>query len=152
MLSKYSYSYSGFVYSPQPWKTHISYLAGKIARVIGVLRKARKNSNNDCMINLYNAFIYPYLMYCNQIWGSINLSKLQVLQNKAVRIVTGSPPRSNSENIYRCSGIMKLNYINTYLMGRFMYRIYQKTLSAILMTFSDTIIKYMIMIPGLRAI
>ena len=72
-----------------------------------------------------------HVMYCNQIWGSINLSKLQVLQNKAVRIVTGSPPRSNSENIYICSGIMKLTYINTYLMGRFMYRIYHKTLSAI---------------------
>ena len=48
-----------------------------------------------------------------------------------MRIVTGSPPRSNSENMYRCSGIMKLNYINTYLVGRFMYKIYHKTLPAI---------------------
>ena len=116
------------------WKTHISYMAGKVARGIGVLGKARKYFNNDCMINLYNAFIYPYLMYCNQIWGSTyktNLSKLQVLQNKAVRIVTGSPPRSNNENMYRCSGIMQLNYINTYLVGRFMYKVYHKTLPAI---------------------
>ena len=116
------------------WKTHISYVAGKVARGIGVLGKARKYFNNDCMINLYNAFIYPYLMYCNQIWGSTyktNLSKLQVLQNKAVRIVTGSPPRRNNEYMYRCSEIMKLNHINTYLVGRFMYKVYHKTLPAI---------------------
>ena len=109
-------------------------MAGKVARGIGVLEKARKYFNNDCMINLYNAFIYPYLMYCNQIWGSTyktNLSKLQVLQNKAVRIVTGSPPRSNNGNMYRCSGIMKLNYINTYLVWRFMYKVYHKILPAI---------------------
>ena len=98
------------------------------------LGKARKYINNDCMINLHNAFTYPYLMYCNQIWGSTyktNLSKLQVLQNKSVRIIAGSLPRSNTENIYRCSGIMKLNYINTYLVERFMYKVYHKTLPAI---------------------
>ena len=107
---------------------------GKLQGESGVLGKARKYFNNDCMISLYNAFIYPYLIYGNQIWGSTYktyLSKLQVLQNKAVRIVTGSPPRSNSENMYRCSGIMKLNYINTYLVGRFMYKIYHKNLPAI---------------------
>ena len=120
------------------WKTDISYVAGKVARGIGVLGKVRKYFNNDCMINLYNAFKYPYLMYCNQIWGSTyktNLSKLQVLQNKAVQIVTGSPPRSNNENMYRCSEIMKLNHINTYLVGRFMYKVYHKTLPAIFYDF-----------------
>ena len=99
-------------------------------------------------------------MYCNKIWGSTyktNLSKLQAFQNKAVRIVTGSPRRSNSENMYKCSGLMKLllmklNYINTYLGGIFMHKVYHKTLPAILMIFSGAFIVYMIMIPGLRAI
>ena len=105
-----------YIGSKLDWKTHISYVGGKIARGIGVLIKARKYFNNDCMINLYNAFIFPYLMYCNQIWGNTyktNLSKLQVLQNKAVRIVRGSSQRSNIENKYRCNGIMNLDLINT---------------------------------------
>ena len=116
------------------WKTHISYVGGKIARGIGVLIKARKYFNNDCMINLYYAFIFPYLMYCNHIWGNTyktNLSKLQVLQNKAVRIVTGSSRRSNIENIYRCNGIMNLDFINTYLVGKFMYKVYHKDVPTI---------------------
>ena len=85
------------------------------------------------MINLYNAF-YPYFMYCNHIWESIykaNLLKLQILQNKAVRIATRSPLRSNTENVYKCSGIMKLDDSNTYLVGKFMYKVYQKVVPAI---------------------
>ena len=32
------------------WKTHISYVGGKIARGIGVLVKARKYFDNECML------------------------------------------------------------------------------------------------------
>ena len=63
------------------------------------------------------------------------LSTLQVLQKKAVRIVTGSPPRSNSENMHRCIGIMKLNYPNTYSVRKFMYKICHKSIPAIFYDF-----------------
>ena len=55
-----------------------------------------------------------------------NLSKLQILQNKAVRIVTGSSRRCNTENMYRYNKIMNLDCINTYLKGRFMCKIYYR--------------------------
>ena len=52
------------------WKFHISYIAGKIARGIGIIIKARKYFSSECMISLYHSFIYPYLIYCNHIWGN----------------------------------------------------------------------------------
>ena len=67
------------------------------------------------MITLYNAFILPYLMYCNQIWGSTyqsNLKKLQVLQNKVVRVVTGSSRRMHVESMYNEYRILRLSDIN----------------------------------------
>ena len=82
---------------------------GKIARGIRILIKARGYFNNDCMKCLYYSFIYPYLMYCNHIWGNTyktSLSKLQVLQNKAVRVITGSNPRTNTELINNKSGLL----------------------------------------------
>ena len=106
---------------------HIDYVSGKIARGIGILIKARKVLSNGCMTNLYYAFIYPYLIYCNHIWGNTyktTLSKLQILQNKAIRITTGSPPRTNNETLYRQNCILNLNKINTYLVGKFMYNVY----------------------------
>ena len=109
------------------WKMHIDYVSGKIARGIGILIKARKVLSNECMTNLYYAFIYPYLIYCNHIWGNTyktTLSKLQILQNKAIRITTGSPPRTNNETLYRQNCMLNLNKINTYLVGKFMYNVY----------------------------
>ena len=52
-------------------------------------------------------------------------------RKKAVRIATGSPLRSNTDNMYKCSGIMKLDCINTYLVGKVMYKVYHKIIPAI---------------------
>ena len=118
------------------WKTHISCVGVKNAREIGVLVKARKYFDNDCMMKLYNAFVHPYLKYCSHTWVWVtyktNLWKLQILQNKAVRIVTDSSRRCYTENMYRYKDIMNLDCINTYLMGRFLYKIYHKELPDII--------------------
>ena len=107
------------------WKIHLAYISGKIARGIGILIKVRGYFNNDCMKCLYYSFIYPYLMYCNHIWGNTykkSLSKLQLLQNKAVRVITGSNPRTNTELLYNRSGLHDLNDTNLYLVGLFMHK------------------------------
>ena len=51
------------------WKKHISYLAGTISKGIGIIIKARHYLNKKGIIALYYSFIYPYLIYCNHIWG-----------------------------------------------------------------------------------
>ena len=113
------------------WKVHLAYKSGKTARGMGILIKARGYFNNDCMKCVYCSFIYRYLVYCNHIWGNTyktSLSKLQVLQNKAVRVITGSTPPSNTELLYNKSGLINLNDINLYLVGLFMHEIHQGNL------------------------
>ena len=109
------------------WRMCVDYVSGKVARGIGILIRARKVFSNECMTNLYYAFIYPYLIYCNHIWGNTyktTLSKLQILQNKAIRIITGSPTRTNNETLYKQNCMLNLNKINTYLVGKLMYNAY----------------------------
>ena len=108
------------------WKQHIAYVSGKIARGIGMIIKARQYLNKQGLISLYYSFIYPYLTYCNHIWGSTSktsLKRLTTLQNKAVRIIAHARWRASSDPIYKHLNIMKLAHINTYLIGRFMFRI-----------------------------
>ena len=110
------------------WKMHINDISGKISRGIAIIVKARKLINTESLKCLYYSFIYPYLTYGNQIWGSTyksNLEKIYVLQKKAMRIITGSPPRCHSEPLFKNLGLLKLEDINTYLIGMFMYRIYK---------------------------
>ena len=50
---------------------HISYINNKILNGLGILIKARKYLNRRSLVNLYYTFVYPYLIYCVEIWGHI---------------------------------------------------------------------------------
>ena len=52
------------------WHAHIGYIKNKISKSIGIIYKARKYINKQNLINLYYSFIFPYLIYCNEIWGN----------------------------------------------------------------------------------
>ena len=111
------------------WKKHICYIAGKISRGIGIILKSRKYLNEESLLTLYYCFIYPFLIYCNNVWGNTyktNLSKLQILQNQVLRIITGSKPRCLVDPLYKNLGILNLSEINVYLTGMFMYKIYNQ--------------------------
>ena len=51
------------------WKKDISYLASKISKGTGMIIKATHYLNKNGLIALYYSFVYPYLIYCNFIWG-----------------------------------------------------------------------------------
>ena len=92
------------------WKQHIAYVSGKIARGIGMIIKARQYLNKQGLISLYYSFIYPYLTYCNHIWGSTyktSFMRLTTLQNKAVRIIAHARWRTSCDPIHKYLNIMK---------------------------------------------
>ena len=106
-------------------KKHISYLAGKISKGTGMVIKAGHYLNKNGIMALYYSFIYPYLIYCNHIWGCIYksiLKKIITLQNKITRIITSSKARDSAQPLNEQLGILKLLNINKYLIGRFMFR------------------------------
>ena len=51
------------------WIDHITYVKNKVAKGIGIIRKASKLLNNKALLNLCHTFIFPYLIYCVEIWG-----------------------------------------------------------------------------------
>ena len=44
------------------WTNHISYIKNKIAKCFGIILRARKFFNKKTLLNLYHAFIFPYLI------------------------------------------------------------------------------------------
>ena len=61
------------------WKDHISFVCRKVTRGIGVIIKARKVLHSESLKCLYNSFIYPYMIYCNQVWGSACKTNIEPL-------------------------------------------------------------------------
>ena len=108
------------------WKDHINYISGKVSRGIGMILKARWYLTKKALMTLYYSFVYPYLTYCNHIWGSTsptNLMKLQKLQNRIIRIICNTNRRDHVRPMYKATGLLQLGDINKYLICRFMFRV-----------------------------
>ena len=44
------------------WKDHVSYIAGKVSRGIGMVIKAKQYLQKEALVTLYYSFIYSYLL------------------------------------------------------------------------------------------
>ena len=111
------------------WSAHISYISKKISKCIGIILKSRKVFSNETLLSLYHTFVYPYLSYCIHVWGKAyktHLNDLVVLQNKAMRIINGVPPRTNMDNFYIENNILTAKHIYNYNIGLFMYKYVNK--------------------------
>ena len=116
------------------WKDHVSFVCRKVGRGLGVIIKARKVLQNESLKNLYYSFIYPYLIYCNQVWGSAcktNIEPPFILQKTALKIITGVHPRSPSEPLFCQLKFLNCENIFKYLVGRLMYRVYHEELTTL---------------------
>ena len=63
------------------WQHHISYISCKVAKGFGIIIKLRKILNNESLQSMHYAFVYPYMMYCNPVWGNayaVHINKLHV--------------------------------------------------------------------------
>ena len=49
---------------------HIHYIKNKISKSIGILFKIRNFLDNHKLRSMYFTFIYPYLIYCVEVWGN----------------------------------------------------------------------------------
>ena len=81
---------------------HIENLGKKICSGIGALRRIKPFVPLRSLKMLYKALIQPYFDYCSPLWdtcGKVHKEKLQVLQNRAARVITGARFDVNSANV-----------------------------------------------------
>ena len=75
------------------WTEHIQYIKNKISKSIGILIKIRPYLDKVTLRNLYFTFVYPYLIYCVEVWGNAcdtHLDPIIKIQKKCVRVITFS--------------------------------------------------------------
>jgi hypothetical protein len=105
---------------------HITEMCKKISKSVGLLYKISSCVPEKILINLYHSLVYPYLLYCNIVWGgtySAHLGPLQLLQKKIVRILTNQPYLAHTDPLFHRTGILKLNDIHRYLLALHAFKI-----------------------------
>ena len=85
------------------WKNHLLYLSTKMAKSIGILSRARKFLNKTTLTQLYYSFLYPYLTYCNVIWGKATENALGPIfktPKRAIRIIENIRYRDSTKEAF----------------------------------------------------
>ena len=117
------------------WKHHITYICNKISKGMGIILKARNVLNKESLVSLYYTMVYPYLTYCNHVWGTAylsNLSKLITLQKKIVKIILNVHPRTESAPLFKELGFIRLVDMNRFLIAKFMHLVHSGMVPSII--------------------
>ena len=116
------------------WKQQILNVSKKISRGIGILAKLRGSMDQKLLINIYYCLVFSHLSYGVEAWGSAcetSLKRLHILQNKAVRILTGNQyfqifgeppgPLPSSSPLYKELKFLKFNDLFRMSVAKFVY-------------------------------
>ena len=112
------------------WKPQIGSITKKVAKVIGILTRAKQFLNKKTLIQLYFSFAYPYLIYGNIIWGSAPSSTLWPLfkiQKIIIRIICNIRKRNSTQNEFKNLKILRVPDIHRFSLCLFMFK-YEKNL------------------------
>ncbi len=80
------------------WDDHINNMILKISDKICILRSLRNIVPTDTLIQIYNAILQPHLDYGDAVYNSASQTsknRLQKLQTRAARLITGSGSRTS---------------------------------------------------------
>ena len=92
---------------------------------MGIILKARKLLKKTVLYQLYNLFVFPYLIYCSEVWGTasnIHLQPLIKLQKKIIRIINFSPYNSPTKLIFQELNILPFKKLVFHRIGLQMFK------------------------------
>ena len=96
------------------WKYHISHVASKISRNIGIIARLRHFTPFSTLQHVYRSLIFPYLSYGLVAWGlaaQSHLEKNLVLQKRAVRLMNFAQSRTHAIPYFISSNIMPISML-----------------------------------------
>lgn len=105
----------GLILDPKvSWDSQIEHLCARLSRVIYLLRQLKSLVSKSYLRMSYFAFFNSLLLYGITIWGnSPGVSKLLILQKKAIRIITGAQFNEHCRPLFKKEHIFTI--VNLYI-------------------------------------
>ena len=105
---------------------HIEQICKKVCSGIGVLRRIKPFVPRCSLLKLYKSLIQPYFDYCSPLWDTCDKflkDKLQTLQNRDARSISGAKYDVGSEDILINLGLDSLEIRRKKLKSVHVYKI-----------------------------
>ena len=96
-----NFKYLGvFIFEDLTWNHHVEYLTTKINQRLGLLKRIKHLLPFEARMLFYNGLVLPLFDYADIVWGDKNnstlMNNIQILQNKAAKIILDRPIQSSS--------------------------------------------------------
>ena len=108
------------------FKQHISMISIKLSRAVGIMYKLKHILPAYVLKQLYFAFFHPHLLYGIIIWAATfksYLEPLNILQNKAIKIIDNRKWCDRVTPIYKHLHILKLEDLLNLETSKFMFKL-----------------------------
>ncbi|XP_078352388.1 uncharacterized protein LOC144637110 [Oculina patagonica] len=84
------------------WSDHVEHVISKVNQRLGLLRRIKHLLPFTARLLFYNSLVLPIFDYADLVWGDKNnvelMNDLQVLQNKAAKIILDRPLYSSASD------------------------------------------------------
>ena len=85
------------------WNTQVDELCTKANKLLNMMLPLKYKLDRRSLENMYKSFVRPMMEYGIVVWGGTydtSLSKLEEINIKAMRIITGAAEKSNIAKLY----------------------------------------------------
>ena len=111
-----------YIHKNLTWNEHIESLIAKVNQRIGLLNRIKHLLPLDARVALCNALIRPLFDFADTIWGDRGnitlMHDLQVLQNKAAKVILDLPNYASSTDALKTLGwptLFQERLVNRYI-------------------------------------
>ena len=92
------------------WTPHTTKIAGKISRIIGVMKKIKRYAPPSVMKTIYQALVFTRLNYGIKAWGFAH-NKVFNIQKKAIRVMDNKKVNAHTDPIFKKHNLLKVEDI-----------------------------------------
>ena len=107
------------------WDSHIEHVCKNLNKLTSVMHYVSRYITDSHFHRIYYAYIFPYIKYGIELYGSASnkhLNKLQVLQNKMTKILCKRDYRSSSSELLKEKNILNCKNIHRLFINIFVYK------------------------------
>ena len=92
------------------WTPHTTKIAGKISRIIGVMKKIKRYAPPAVMKTIYQTLVYTRLNYGIKAWGFAH-HRVYTIQKKAIRVMDNKKVNAHTDPIFKQHNLLKVEDI-----------------------------------------
>ena len=108
---------------------HIQYITNKLSKSSGIFYKIRENLSRKAKLDYYYAFIFPYISYNIEVWGSTaqcHLNPLVLQQKRFIRLLANADWLAHTTPLFQEYKILKISDVYLYYVSVYVFKAKQQ--------------------------